>query len=235
MKTLIIIPAYNEQDSIKNVVDNLIVNYPAYDYVIINDCSTDRTAAICAENGYNVLHLPCNLGIGGGVQTGYKYALENGYDIAVQMDGDGQHDPAFLDELTRMLKSGEADVCIGSRFITKEGFQSSGMRRLGISFLSALIRLCCGAKVKDVTSGYRAVNRKLIEEYAQNYADDYPEPEAIVDAKLCGARIVEVPVVMKSREGGESSISPIRSVYYMIKVSLAVLFYRIVVSGRTRK
>lgn len=235
MKTLIIIPAYNEQDSIKNVVDNLIVNYPAYDYVIINDCSTDRTAAICAENGYNVLHLPCNLGIGGGVQTGYKYALENGYDIAVQMDGDGQHDPAFLDELTRMLKSGEADVCIGSRFITKEGFQSSGMRRLGISFLSALIRLCCGAKVKDVTSGYRAVNRKLIEEYAQNYADDYPEPEAIVAAKLCGARIVEVPVVMKSREGGESSISPIRSVYYMIKVSLAVLFYRIVVSGRTRK
>lgn len=227
MKTLIIIPAYNEAENIERVVENLKNNYPQYDYIVINDCSTDSTAEICKKNGYNYLSLPCNLGIGGGVQTGYKYALENNYDIAVQMDGDGQHDPEFLDDLTEKIKNGQADVCIGSRFITKEGFQSSGMRRFGIGFLSSLIKLCCKAEVKDVTSGYRAVNRRFIEIYSKNYADDYPEPEAIVSAKLYGARICEIPVVMKEREGGVSSISPLKSVYYMIKVSLAILFYRI--------
>ncbi|MBQ3817035.1 MAG: glycosyltransferase family 2 protein [Clostridia bacterium] len=235
MKSLIIIPAFNEQENIERVVNNLKENYPEYDYIVINDCSTDNTAEICKKNGYNVLNLPSNLGIGGGVQTGYKYALEKGYDIAVQMDGDGQHDPRYLDVLTQNLKNGQADVCIGSRFITKEGFQSSGMRRFGINFLSFLIKICCKADVKDVTSGYRAVNRKFIEIYSKNYADDYPEPEAIVSAKMQGAKIVEIPVIMKERTGGVSSISPLKSAYYMIKVSLAILFYRITFSGGVKK
>lgn len=231
MKTLVIIPAYNEQENIEKVIKRLNDNYPSYDYLIVNDCSADKTGEICHSNGYCHLDLPVNLGIGGGVQTGYKYALEKGYDCAVQMDGDGQHDPKFLDAVTAPIESGEADVVIGSRFVEKEGFQSSAFRRLGIRFLSGLIRLCCGAKVKDVTSGYRAVNRSFIEFYANEYADDYPEPEAIVAAKLSGGRITEVPVVMCEREGGVSSIGPLRSVYYMIKVSLSILFYRITFTG----
>lgn len=235
MKALIIVPAYNEQENIKRVIDNLTNNFPKYDYVIINDCSTDDTEKICKENGYNFLSLPSNLGIGGGVQTGYKYALENGYDIAIQMDGDGQHNPEYLDRLVEKIESGEADIAIGSRFITKEGFQSSGMRRFGIKFLSTLIKFCCGADVKDVTSGYRAVNRRFIELYSKNYADDYPEPEAIVAGKMYGGKIAEVPVIMNERIGGVSSISPVKSVYYMIKVSLAILFYRATFSGGNRK
>ncbi len=231
MKTLIIIPAYNESENIKRVIDNLVENYPKYDYVIINDCSTDNTEAICKENGFNYISLPANLGIGGGVQTGYKYALRKGYDIAVQMDGDGQHDPAYLDELTAILEKGEADIAIGSRFITKEGFQSSGMRRFGIKFLSLLIKVCSGADIKDVTSGYRAVNRKFIEIYSKDYADDYPEPEAIVAARMYGGTLAEVPVIMNERMGGVSSINPIKSVYYMIKVSLSILFFRITFKG----
>lgn len=231
MKTLIIIPAYNEQENIEKVIKRLTENFPDYDYIIVNDCSTDNTADICMSNGYKFLSLPVNLGIGGGVQTGYKYALENGYDCAVQMDGDGQHDPAYLDAVTTPIASGEADVVIGSRFVEKAGFQSSSARRAGIKFLSGLIRLCCGARVKDVTSGYRAVNRRFIEYYSNEYADDYPEPEAIVAAKLSGGRIAEVPVVMCEREGGVSSIGPLKSVYYMIKVSLSILFYRITFTG----
>ncbi|MBQ8202759.1 MAG: glycosyltransferase family 2 protein [Clostridia bacterium] len=235
MKTLIIIPAYNERENIKRVITNLTENYPKYDYVIINDCSTDDTEKICKENGFNYVSLPANLGIGGGVQTGYKYALKNGYDIAVQMDGDGQHDPAFLDELTSVIERDEADIVIGSRFITKEGFQSSGMRRFGIKFLSLLIKLCSGADIKDVTSGYRAVNRRFIEIYSKDYADDYPEPEAIVAARMYGGRLAEVPVIMNERMGGVSSINPIKSVYYMIKVSLSILFFRITFKGGNRK
>ena len=234
MKTLIIIPAYNESENIKRVIDNLVENYPKYDYVIINDCSTDDTEKICRENGFNYISLPANLGIGGGVQTGYKYALKNGYDIAVQMDGDGQHDPAYLDELTAILEKGEADIAIGSRFITKEGFQSSSMRRFGIKFLSLLIKVCSGADIKDVTSGYRAVNRKFIEIYSKDYADDYPEPEAIVAARMYGGTLAEVPVIMNERMGGVSSINPIKSVYYMIKVSLSILFFRITFKGGKR-
>lgn len=234
MKALIIIPAYNESENIKRVITNLTENYPKYDYVIINDCSTDNTEAICKENGFDYISLPANLGIGGGVQTGYKYALRKGYDIAVQMDGDGQHDPAYLDELTAILEKGEADIAIGSRFITKEGFQSSGMRRFGIKFLSLLIKVCSGADIKDVTSGYRAVNRKFIEIYSKDYADDYPEPEAIVAARMYGGTLAEVPVIMNERMGGVSSINPIKSVYYMIKVSLSILFFRITFKGGKR-
>lgn len=227
MKILVIIPAYNEQDSIINVINKLKNDCPRADYVVINDCSKDNTLSVLKENNTSFVNLPINLGIGGGVQTGYKYALENGYDIAIQIDGDGQHDTAYLDKVIAPIEEGVADIAIGSRFIDKEGFQSSGMRRAGIKFLSALIKICCGTKVRDVTSGFRAVNRKYIKMYAYDYPTDYPEPEAIVQASVDGASIAEVPVIMKERETGQSSIYAWKSIYYMIKVSLAIIICRI--------
>lgn len=227
MKVLVIIPAYNEQESIISVINKLKKDCPEADYVVINDCSKDNTLQVLSENHASYVNLPLNLGIGGGVQTGYKYAMKYGYDIAIQIDGDGQHDTAFLKTVIEPIENGQADIVIGSRFINKEGFQSSGMRRLGINFLSSLIKICCGTKVLDVTSGFRAVNRTYICGYAKDYPVDYPEPEAIVKASLTGARIKEVPVIMKERESGTSSISPLKSVYYMIKVSLAIVVCRL--------
>lgn len=226
-KCLIIIPAYNEAGNIENVVNNLITNYPQYDYIIINDGSRDNTEKICLQNHYEVLNLPINLGIGGAVQTGYCYARDNDYDMAVQIDGDGQHDVAFLEGMIRLIEDGQADVVIGSRFVEKEGFQSSKLRRTGISFLSGLARILTGVKVKDITSGYRLVNRRFIQIFAQDYPSDYPEPEAVVIAAVHGGRIAEYPVVMRERENGESSITFKRSVYYMIKVTLAMLIRRL--------
>lgn len=226
-KILLIIPAYNEAENIEKVVNNLIKNYPQYDYVIVNDGSRDETEEICLKNHYQVLNLPLNLGIGGAVQTGYRYALKNHYDIAIQIDGDGQHDIAYVEKLIEPIISGDADITIGSRFIEKEGFQSSVTRRMGISFLSGLIHVLCFKKVKDVTSGFRAVNKKFIKLYAENYPSDYPEPEAIVAAIMHRGKIIEVPVVMKERAGGSSSINLRRSIYYMIKVTLAIFVSRI--------
>lgn len=227
VRTLVIIPAYNEEASIVSVIEKIKEDCPDIDYVVINDCSKDSTVDVLNKANACYVNLPLNLGIGGGVQTGYKYALMNGYDIAVQIDGDGQHDTAYLKDVIAPIEKGQADIVIGSRFINKEGFQSSGMRRMGINFLSALIRWCCGTKVLDVTSGFRAVNRTYIEEYAKSYPVDYPEPEAIVKASLHGAQIMEVPVVMKERESGTSSISPLKSIYYMVKVSLAIVLCRL--------
>ena len=224
---LIIIPAYKEAENIENLVDNIVRNYPQFDYVIINDGSEDATRSICQKRGYCFLDLPINMGIGGAVQTGYKYALRNGYEIAIQIDGDGQHDVAQLEKVIAPIRDGEADIAIGSRFIQKEGFQSSSVRRFGIRFLSGLIWLCTGKKIRDVTSGYRAVNKRFIEIYAENYPSDYPEPEAIVAAVMHKGRIQEVPVVMKERQGGTSSIHAWKSVYYMIKVTLAIVICRI--------
>ncbi len=226
-KPLIIIPAFNEEKSIKRVVNNIIENYPQYDYVVVSDGSKDNTAKICRDNQYTYLELPINLGIGGAVQAGYKYALKNGYDIAVQIDGDGQHDVSQITKVIAPLQQGDADIVIGSRFIEKEGFQSSSMRRFGIRFLSILIYLCTGRKILDVTSGYRAVNHKFIQIYAESYSSDYPEPEAIVAAVMHRGRIKEVPVIMKERNSGTSSIHAWKSVYYMIKVTLAIIICRI--------
>ena len=225
-KVLIIIPAYNEEKNLPKLTEKLEKMYPQYDYVVVNDGSVDHTKELCRKEGISVINLPANLGIGGAVQTGYKYGSENGYDIAVQIDGDGQHDIAYLDKLLEPLRNNSADVVIGSRFIRKEGFQSSRLRRTGIVFLSRLIRLLTGVRVYDVTSGFRAVNRRFVEIYARDYPSDYPEPEAIVSAIMEGGRVLEVPVVMKERESGTSSINLVRSVYYMIKVTLAVLLRR---------
>lgn len=228
-----IIPCYNEAENIARVVKNLQASVAGQalpgqvDSLVVNDCSTDGSAAICAREGFSYISLPVNLGIGGGVQSGYLYAAQNGYDIAVQMDGDGQHDPAYLASVVGPVARGEVDMCVGSRFITKEGFQTSAMRRAGIRLLSGLIRLLCGVRVLDVTSGFRATGRRLTEFFAHHYAQDYPEPEAIISAVLNGFRVGEAPVVMAERMGGTSSISPLRSVYYMVKVSIALVVYRL--------
>lgn len=234
-KILIIIPAYNEAGNIEEVVNNIVHNYPQYDYIVVNDGSNDATEEICIRNHYNLLNLPLNLGIGGAVQTGYCYAMKYHYDIAIQIDGDGQHDIAYVEKLIEPIMDGKADITIGSRFIDKEGFQSTSTRRAGILFLSTLIQCLCGVRIKDVTSGFRAVNNKFIKVYATNYPGDYPEPEAIVAAVMHRGRIKEIPVIMKERLSGSSSINLKRSIYYMIKVTLAILICRISFGVRREK
>lgn len=226
-KILIIIPAYNEENNIRKTMIDILENYPHADYIIINDSSTDNTENVLKQENYNYINLPVNLGIGGGVQTGYLYAKDNGYDIAIQMDGDGQHNAEFVGKLIEPILNGEADITIGSRYIEKDGFQSSFLRRLGINCLSELIRLCSGIKIKDVTSGFRAVNKHYIQVFSREYEQDYPEPEAIVLASCHGAHIKEVPVIMNERESGSSSISGFKSLYYMVKVSLSIILLKI--------
>lgn len=227
MKILLIIPAYNEADNIGKLVDNISINYIQYDYIIINDGSADSTSEICKKRGYHYINLPINLGIGGAVQTGYQYALENDYDIAVQLDGDGQHNVEYVNSLITPIIQGEADMVIGSRFIDKKGFQSSAIRRLGIQFLSRLIQVSSGRRIKDVTSGFRAINREYIKIFAADYPTDYPEPEAIVSVFMHKGTVKEVAVRMNERESGISSINIWKSCYYMIKVTLAVIVCRI--------
>jgi len=243
LKVIILIPCYNEEKNIDSVIQNIIdyvlsssLSDEKYiiDYLIINDCSKDKTLKVCKEKGYKYLNLPVNLGIGGCMQVGYLYALERGYDIAIQHDGDGQHNPSYFENFIGLVESGQADIVIGSRFLENKGFQSTRIRRFGILFLSSLIFLCTGVRVHDVTSGYRAVSRKYIELFAVRYAQDYPEPESIMDAVLNKAKVIEVPVIMHERIRGESSISALKSLYYMIKVSLSIVLYRIIMQERQR-
>ncbi len=222
MKCLLIIPAYNEAENLVNLVKEIKEKAPSFDYVIINDGSTDDTAEISRENGLNTVNLMNNLGIGGAVQTGYMYALMNGYDIAVQIDGDGQHDPAYLDRLIEPILAGRADFTIGTRFIHGKGFQSSGLRRVGINWLNRVIRMTAHVRITDATSGFRAASRGVIGIFSGYYPKDYPEPETIVDVCRHNYRIEEVPVEMRERNFGTSSIKLTKSVYYMMKVSLAV-------------
>ena len=227
LKKLIIIPAYNEEANIVKTVESIERDAVGFDYIVINDCSTDRTKEICEEHGFHYVDLPINLGIGGAVQTGYKYAWENGYDMAVQVDGDGQHDPEFLELMAEYLETHQVDMVIGSRFIEKQGFQSSGMRRVGSGFFSGLIRLMTGKTITDPTSGLRMAGRNVIELFSKDYPRDYPEPESVVAILRKGLKVAEVPVIMREREGGVSSISMKKSVYYMVKVTLAILIERI--------
>ena len=198
-------------------------NAPSFDYVIINDCSKDNTLAICKDRGYNVVSLPNNLGIGGGVQTGYRYAKEHGYEIAVQFDGDGQHNASYLEKMAEQMEAENLDMLIGSRYIEKEGFQSTGLRRVGIRYFTWLIKLLTGATITDPTSGMRMVNRKVIELFAEEYPKDYPEPESVVTLLKLKKKVEELAVIMNEREEGVSSISPVKSVYYMVKVSIAAI------------
>ena len=225
MKKIIVIPAYNEEGNLEKTVRDIRENAPDFDYIIVNDCSTD-TLGMCREKGFSYLNLPVNLGIGGAVQTGYRYAYYHGYDLAVQFDGDGQHSAKFLAQMAKVLEETESDMVIGSRFIEKEGFQSSGLRRIGIRYFSLLIKLLTGKTVTDPTSGMRMINRKLLKKFTNEYPKDYPEPESVVTVLSEKHKVTEIPVVMNEREEGISSISLRNSVYYMIKVSFAVVIAR---------
>ncbi len=224
-KVLIIIPAYNEGKSILEVINRLkkikLMGYEI-DSLIINDGSSDNTRELCQINKINHIDLPCNLGIGGAVQTGYKYAYKYNYDYAIQFDGDGQHDENYIIDILVQLE--KYDFVIGSRFITDlSNFKSSLMRRFGINLLSNLIYICSGKKIYDVTSGFRGCNQKIIKLFAENYPSDYPEPDTNVTILKLGYEVKEIPVKMNERKHGASSISGFKSVYYMIKVSMAII------------
>ncbi len=221
---LAIVPAYNEQASVAAVVREIREHAPEFDVVVIDDGSTDRTADVARGAGAAVVIHPFNLGIGGAVQTGYRFALEHGYRMAVQIDGDGQHDPAELPPLVRRLEAEPAvDMVYGSRFLEQDGFQSSWLRRLGIRLFAGLLSVVTRQRVTDPTSGFRLGNHRAIELFARDYPHDYPEVEAILMMHAHRLRTAEVAVRMRPRSGGDSSINWLRSGYYMIKVLLAVL------------
>lgn len=232
-KILIIIPAYNEEESIlstyKSIMDYNKTYNANYDVIVINDCSKDSTQRILEENNINHINLVHNLGIGGAVQTGYKYALVNNYDIAVQFDGDGQHDVNYVKTITDPIIEGEAEFVIGSRFVDKNSseFKSSSARRAGINLISFFIKLVTGVKVLDTTSGFRAVNKDIIAFFASSYPTEYPEP--ITTTELLRKKYIlrEVAVKMHERVGGESSIKKWKTVYYMINVILTILIIRV--------
>ena len=226
LRILAIVPAYNEAESIANTVKEIQDKAPGVDVLVVNDGSSDCTMDVLRDMGINCLNLRRNLGIGGAVQSGYIYAKENGYDYTVQIDGDGQHDPAFLKTMADHLENHHCDMVIGSRFIRKEGFQSSRARRMGIQWFSWLIRMMTGVTITDPTSGLRMVGRRGMELFSKDYPRDYPEPETIVTLLNRNLKIEEIPVVMRERQGGTSSINLKKSVYYMVKVSLAILFER---------
>ena len=218
-KLLIVIPAYNEEGSIERVVDDLIQNYPQYDYVVVNDGSRDRSAAICRSRGYRLIDLPVNLGLAGAFQTGLRYAAEHGYDCAMQLDADGQHLPRYIAPMLEKLEAG-ADIVIGSRFVTV--LKPRTLRMVGSYLISWAIRLTTGQPICDPTSGMRMFNRRLLEEFAQNL--NYgPEPDTISYLIKNGAVVKEVQVKMAERTAGESYLNFARSVQYMIKMGLSIL------------
>ena len=225
MKILAIVPSFNEAENIIHVIESIKEENPFIDILVVNDCSKDETGALAESTGQaSVVNLPSNLGIGAAVQTGFKYAMRKGYDIAFQFDGDGQHLASEIKILLDPILHNEADVVIGSRFCEKQnGFRSTPLRRRGIKVFEILNSLLIKQKITDNTSGFRAYCKKAIHFLAENYPDDYPEPEAVLVLGKNGFRLKEVPVCMQERKRGNSSITGIKSGYYMIKVLLAVL------------
>lgn len=224
-RILVIVPAFNEQDNIRKTLEEIRSSPLGVDMVVIDDGSTDATAQEARTFGARVVSLPFNLGIGGAVQTGFQFAYDNDYDIAVQLDGDGQHDARYLSTIIDPVAQGRADMSVGSRFMPKQerGYRSSFARRIGIGFFVYLIGVLTGYHVYDPTSGFRAYNKKMIKLFSRHYPHDFPEPEAIVLARRSGAVILELPVVMRKRQGGASSIRYLKSLYYMMKVTFAIL------------
>jgi glycosyltransferase involved in cell wall biosynthesis len=222
MKILIIVPAYNEEESLPGVIADLRKHVPSADVIIVNDGSRDATARIAKDMGVKALDLPFNIGIGGAVQAGYVYAERQGYDTAVQFDGDGQHVGFEIDKLLRPLEDGNADIVIGSRFLVRGVYKAPLFRSLGIRIFSFTLSRILTTVVTDSTSGFRAANRRAIEFFARMYPDDYPEVESLVLAHKVHLRMIEVPVSMRERTGGKSSITPLRSAYYMTKVLMAI-------------
>lgn len=220
MKVLLIIPAYNEERNIERVVENLKCNLPDCDYVIVNDCSSDQTRKVCRRNNYNFIDLPVNLGLASAVQVGYKYAHEHGYDVAIQYDGDGQHRAEYIPLLVEEIKKG-ADIVIGSRFVDEE--KPWNMRMIGSRLITTAIKLTTGITVKDPTSGMRAIDKKLITEFAFNM--NYPpEPDTIAYQIRKGAIVKEIQVEMDERIEGESYLNITNSIKYMSRMLISILF-----------
>jgi glycosyltransferase involved in cell wall biosynthesis len=240
-KGLIIVPAYNEEDSLRLVLSELRAIAPQFDVIVVNDGSQDSTSAIAREMGYPVLDLCFNVGIGGAVQTGFRYALEKGYQVALQVDSDGQFPPDQIDKLAGLVLEEGWDMVIGSRFLGGITYKGSRLRRLGNLILSRLCTLLSGQKITDSTSGFRSYSRRALEYLLGYYPADYPEPEAIVFLAHGGLRIREEPVSMRRRQAGSSSIEGLKPLYYMVKVSLALVLNtfkekpRPVVEGRGEK
>jgi glycosyltransferase involved in cell wall biosynthesis len=232
LRRIAIVPAYNEERNVGRVLDELRAFDPGLEIVVISDGSADRTPEVAAEHGAHVIRLPFNLGIGGAVQTGFRYAWENRYELAVRVDGDGQHDPAQLGRVLEPVLAGEADIVVGSRFVGDSEYRSSAPRRIGIRILAWVVSRIARQKVTDPTSGFQALDRRAIRLFAADYPHDYPEVEGMVMVIRHRLRLVEVPVSMRAREHGRSSIGAFASVYYMAKVLLALfvgLFRRTVV------
>ena len=222
MKVLLIIPAYNEEQSIEKTVKDVIKN-TNYDYVVINDCSKDKTKEVCEKNNFNTLSLPINFGLTSGIQVGMKYAYKNKYDIAIQFDGDGQHQAKYVKDLVKEIENKNCDIAIGSRFVTKK--KPHSLRMLGSSLLTAAIFMTTGKKIKDPTSGMRAYNAKAIEAFVKN-ASLTPEPDTLVYMLKKKMKIKEVQVEMKEREFGESYLKPLKSMEYMINMFFSIIFIR---------
>lgn len=222
-KILIIIPALNEAESIQRVINSVRQQIPQADVLVMNDGSSDATGKCAEAAGAMVLHMPYNIGIGASVQAGFQFADKQGYDVVVRNDGDGQHDAAEITRMLETLASGGADIVIGSRYLENRGYVASPMRRLGSIILAKLISLIVRQRVTDPTSGFIVCNRQAIHLCAQIYPHDYPEPESIVLLCRAGIRLLEMPVTMQPRLAGQSSITTLRSAYYMIKVILAIL------------
>jgi len=222
-KTLIVVPAYNEEKSIENVLKSIKEECSFCDVVVVNDGSGDATAKIAERNGVVVISVPYNLGIGGAVQTGLLYAQKNGYDIALQLDADGQHKADEVYKLINTLEKDHSDMVLGSRFKDKNDYHSTFMRRLGNMIFSSLIAMVTRQFFTDSTSGFRAFNRRAINFLATNYPTDFPEPESLVILKKHGFKILEVPVSMEERQGGQSSVTKFKAVYFMISISIAIL------------
>jgi glycosyltransferase involved in cell wall biosynthesis len=232
LKTLAIVPALNEEQAVGDVIDELTAFDPDIEVIVIDDGSTDGTALVAEQHGARVVRLPFNLGIGGAMQTGFRYAFEARFDAAVQVDGDGQHDPAELSKLLVPLQEGRADIVVGSRFAGERSYRAPFFRRMGIALFARTISLIARQRVTDTTSGFRAMNRHGIALFAADYPHDYPEVEATVMVVRHQLRLLEVPVAMRDRAAGRSSITASQSVYYMAKVLLAIfvsLFRRNVV------
>jgi glycosyltransferase involved in cell wall biosynthesis len=222
LRRIAIVPARNEEESVGRVVDEIHAFDPDMEVVVVDDGSGDRTAAVARAAGARVVRLPFNLGIGGAVQTGFRYAFENGFQLAVRLDGDGQHDPRELPALLEPVLADRADIVVGSRFAGAEAYRSSFARRLGIRLFARIVSALVRRRVTDTTSGFQALNRRGIALFAADYPHDYPEVEAIVMVFKHRLRLEEVPVRMRERAGGRSSITAGRSVYYMLKVTLAL-------------
>lgn len=237
MRVLLVVPAYNEEENIEAVVDNLIDNYPQYDYVVVNDGSRDRTADICRKKGYHMIDFPVNLGLAGGFSAGMKYAAKMGYDYAVQIDSDGQHDPQYIEAMLDKAVNEKYDIVIGSRFVTEKKPHTA--RMLGNSLIKLAIRITTRTKIQDTTSGMRMFNREVIEILAGTL-DCGPEPDTIAYLIRCGARVTEVQAYMKERTAGESYLTFGKSIKYMVRMTTSILFFqwfrkKIKLKGRSRR